>query len=100
MVDTISKMAHFIATRTTASAPKAVELIADRLPRYHGFPTTLISDRDMRLASELWAKYCERFKSKRALSSAWHQQTKGQIERVHKTLEQIIGIHIQADELA
>ena len=100
LVDTVSKMAHFIPTKTTISAAETVELLADRLVRYHGFPATLISDRDTRFVSELWGKFCERFKIKRALSSAWHPQTDGQTERVHRTLEQILRTHIQTDESA
>ena len=100
LVDTVSKMAHFIPTKTTISAAETVELLADRLVRYHGFPTTLISDRDTRFVSELWANFCERFKIKRALSSAWHPQTDGQTERVHRTLEQILRTYIQTDESA
>ena len=100
LVDTVSKMAHFIPTKTTVSAAETVELLADRLVRYHGFPTALISDRDTRFVSELWANFCERFKIKRALSSAWHPQTDGQTERVHRTLEQILRTYIQTDESA
>ena len=100
LVDSVSKMAHFIPTKTTVSAAETVELLADRLVRYHGFPTTLISDRDTRFVSELWGKFCERFKIKRALSSAWHPQTDGQTERVHRTLEQILRTYIQTDEAA
>ena len=100
LVDTVSKMAHFIPTKTTISAAETVELLADRLVRYHGFPATLISDRDTRFVSELWGKFCERFKIKRALSSAWHPQTDGQTERVHRTLEQILRTYIQTDESA
>ena len=98
LVDSVSKMAHFIPTRSTTTAADTLELLADRLVRYRGLPSTLISDRDVRFVSELWKLFCERFKIKRALSSAWHPQSDGQTERAHRTLEQILRCYIQSDE--
>ena len=37
-VNSASKMAHFIPTRTTATAEDTLELLAGRLVRYHGLP--------------------------------------------------------------
>ncbi|KAL8440666.1 hypothetical protein Emed_007669 [Eimeria media] len=91
-------MAHFIPTTATVTAEGVVQLLADRLVRYHGFPKVLLSDRDPRFTSELWRLFCERFDIKRALSSSWHPQTDGQTERVHRTLEQALRTYIQTDE--
>ncbi|KAL8440826.1 hypothetical protein Emed_007647 [Eimeria media] len=98
MVDTVSKMAHFIPTTSTVTAEGVVHLLADRLVRYHGLPKVLLSDRDPRFTSEIWRLLCERFDIKRALSSSWHPQTDGQTERVHRTLEQTLRTYIQTDE--
>lgn len=98
LVDSLSKMAHFVPTRSTATAEDTIELLADRLVRYHGLPRVLVSDRDVRFVSEIWRRFCEKFKIKQAMSSAWHPQTDGQTERVHRTLEQILRTYIQHDE--
>ncbi|CDJ63606.1 hypothetical protein ENH_00045770 [Eimeria necatrix] len=52
VVDSLSKMAHFIPAKKSHSAADTVELLAARLIRYHGFPDVLISDRDPRFQSE------------------------------------------------
>lgn len=98
LVDTVSKMAHFIPTKTTVSAEGVVSLLADRLVRYHGLPSVIVSDRDPRFVAELWELFCKRFQIKRALSSAWHPQTDGQTERVHRTIEQVLRTYIQSEE--
>lgn len=67
LVDSVSKMAHFIPTKTTASAAEVLELLADWLARYHGRPSTLISHCDVRFVSEIWETFCRRLKIKRAL---------------------------------
>ena len=89
----MSKMAHFIPT-----AAETVELLADRLVRYHGLPKVLVSDRDTRFVSELWEKFCNKFQIQRAMGSAWHPQSDGQTERVHRTLEQVLRTYLQTDE--
>lgn len=100
LVDRLSKMAHFLATRKSLTADETVELLADRLIRYHGFPDVLVSDRDPRFTSEVWTQLCKRFDIKRALSSAYHPQSDGQTERLNQTLEQMLRTYIQADERA
>jgi len=98
MVDSLSKMVHFVPTTKNVSAAGVVELLADRLVRYHGLPEKLVSDRDPRFTGELWGEMCKRFHIKRAMSTAFHPQTDGQTERVHRTVEQILRNYIQSDE--
>ena len=100
LVDTVSKMAHFIPTTTTVTAEGVVSLLADRLVRYHGLPQALISDRDPRFTSEVWELFCKRFLINRRLSSAWHPESDGQTERVHRTIEQVLRTYLQSDESA
>ncbi|CDJ33164.1 uncharacterized protein EMH_0014970 [Eimeria mitis] len=98
LVDSLSKVAHFIPTKKTANTADTIELLADQLIRYHGFPDVLISDRDPRFQSQLWQQLCQRFHIKRAMSSPDHPQSDGQTERVNRTLEQMLRTYIQTDE--
>ncbi|CDJ36185.1 LOW QUALITY PROTEIN: Retrotransposon nucleocapsid protein, related [Eimeria mitis] len=91
-------MAHFIPTKKSASTADTIELLADRLFRYLGFPDVLISDRDPRFQSQLWQQLCHRFHIKDAMSSPYHPQSDGQTERVSRTLEQMLSTYIQTDE--
>ena len=98
LVDTLSKITHFIPTRKASSVADSVTLLADRLIRYHGFLDILIWDRDPRFQSEIWTHLCARFNIKRAKSSPYHPQTDGQTERVNRTLEQMIRTYIKSNE--
>ncbi|CDJ56886.1 hypothetical protein EMWEY_00026150 [Eimeria maxima] len=81
-----------------SSAADTVALLADRLIRYHGFPETLVSDRDPRFTSEIWEALCSRFNIRAELSPRYHPQTDGQTERVNRTLEEMLRRYIQTDE--
>ncbi|CDI74846.1 OSIGBa0102B11.2 protein, related [Eimeria praecox] len=98
LVDSLSKMAHFVPAKKTFTAVDTVDVLADRLIRYHGLPEVLMPDRDPGFQSDLWQQLCARFNIKRALSSSYHPQSDGQTERVNRTLEQMLRTHIQSDE--
>ncbi|CDJ68431.1 hypothetical protein ENH_00052150 [Eimeria necatrix] len=98
MVDSPSKIAHFVPAKKSFTAADTVELLADRLIGYHGFPEVLISDREPHFQSDLWQQLCHRFNIKQAMSSSYHPQSDGQTERVNRTLEQMLRTYIQSDE--
>ncbi|CDJ53288.1 hypothetical protein EBH_0006870 [Eimeria brunetti] len=91
-------MAHFIPAKKSHSAADTLELLAECVIRYHGFPDVLVSDRDPRFQSEVWSQLFSRFNITRAMSSSYHPQTDGQTERVNRTLEQMLCTYVQADE--
>ena len=98
VIDSLSKMAHFIPTTSSLTAADLVLLFADRVVRYHGLPSTIVSDRDPKFVSEFWHQFCRRFAIRRALSTAWHPQTDGQTERLNRTIEQMLRTYIQSRE--
>ncbi|CDI81763.1 Similar to Transposon MAGGYgagandpolgenehomologues, related [Eimeria praecox] len=98
LVDSLSKMAHFVPATRTFTAADTVDVLADHLIRYHGLPGALISDRYPRFQSDLWQQLCMRFNITRALSSSYHPQSDGQTERVNRTLQQMLRTYIQSDE--
>ena len=75
LADTLSKMARFFPTTKTVTAEATVQLLADRLSHYQGFPQVLISDRDPRFQSCLWRQLCHRFNIKHAMPSAHRPQS-------------------------
>jgi hypothetical protein len=45
-VDRFSKMIIFIACKIIMDAPKVAKLYFNKIMRYHGLPSTIISDHD------------------------------------------------------
>ncbi|CAI7795068.1 unnamed protein product [Closterium sp. NIES-53] len=58
--------------------------------RYHGIPTTLISDRDPKFTSKFWKELMSLMGTRLAMSSAYHPQTDGQTERLNQIVEQLL----------
>ena len=92
IVDRFSKMAHFLPTTTSADAPTLAQLFHDGIVRLHGFPRSIVSDRDPRFLSSFWKELFELAGTTLRFSTANHPQTDGQTERTNRTLEQYLRI--------
>lgn len=98
LVDSLSKMVHFVPARRSYTAADIVESLAGVLIRCRGFSDTFLSDRDPRLQWDLWLKLCNRFDISRALSPSYHPLSDGQTERVNRGLKQMLQNYIQSHD--
>jgi transposase InsO family protein len=55
--------------------------------KLHGLPSTIVSDRDMIFTSHLWRELFRLAGVELRMSSAYHPQLDGQIERVNQCME-------------
>ena len=93
IVARFSKMAHFIPTNVTCTASKTASLFFDNIVRLHGFPRSIISDRDSRFLSNFWTELFSLCETTLRFSTPNHPQTDGQTERTNRTLEQYLRIY-------
>ena len=69
VVDWLTKIAHLIPTRTTASASDIAQLFVKEIVRLHRVPAKIISDRDAKFISKFWTTMFQSLrKSKFSLS--------------------------------
>lgn len=94
VVDRLSKQAHFIPTRDTATALDIADLFFSHIFRLHGVPTSIISDRDPKFTSVFWESLMKLMGTRLRMSSSRHPQTDGQSEVTIKTLEKYLRPYI------
>lgn len=87
IVDRLSKYGHFIALPTKFTSHKIAEVFVQEYIRLHGFPSTIVSDRDPIFLSEFWAEINWLQGTQLAKSSAYHPQSDGQTEALNKCWE-------------
>jgi hypothetical protein len=94
MVDKLTKMVHFAATKTAVSAPQLAQIVFNEVVRHHGVPENIISDRDTRFTSRFWKELWRLTGTKLLMSTAYHPQTDGQTERANRTLEDMLRHYV------
>jgi len=86
VVDRFSKYAHFIALGHPYTATSVARAFFDGIIRLHGFPSSIISDRDPVFTGHVWRDLFKMAGVKLRMSTAFHPQTDGQSEVVNKVI--------------
>jgi hypothetical protein len=86
VVDRFLKYAHFIALGHPYTASSVARAFFQEIVRLHGFPESIVSDRDPVFTGHVWRDLFRHAGVKLRMSTAFHPQTDGQSEVVNKTI--------------
>ena len=90
VVDTLSKMAHFVPCPAASKAEDVARLYVQNVFRLHGWPKAIITDRDGRFLDQFWQAMCAQVGARQIMSTAHHHETAGQAERMNRVLEEML----------
>jgi len=94
VVDRLTKMVHFISTIEKMLAEGLVRLFRDNVWKLHGLPESIILDRGPQFTAGLIRELNRILGIKSKISTAFHPQIDGQMERVNQELEQYLRMFI------
>lgn len=87
VVDRLSKYGHFAPLKADFSSLKVAETFMHSVVKLHGFPKSIVSDRDKVFTSKFWQHLFKLSGTSLAMSSSYHPQTDGQSEALNKCVE-------------
>ncbi|GJW38448.1 putative reverse transcriptase domain-containing protein [Tanacetum coccineum] len=86
IIDRLTKSAHFLPMKETDSMEKLTRQYLKEVVSRHGFPVSIISDRDSKFTSHFWKSLNEALGTQLDTSMAYHPKIDGQSERTIQTL--------------
>ena len=92
--DRMSKMTHFIPTSEETLAQGLATLFRENIWKLHGLPESIISDRGPQFATQMMKEVNQMLAISMDLSTAFHPQMDGQMERMNQDLEQFLRIFV------
>ena len=69
-------------------------LFFSQIFKYHGLPTSIVSDRDPKMTSLIWQGLFENLYTRLNFSLAYHPQTDGQSEIVNSTILDLLKSYV------
>ncbi|KAL0153009.1 hypothetical protein M9458_051679, partial [Cirrhinus mrigala] len=95
VVDRFSKACRFIPLPKLPSALETAEVLCNWVFWLYGLPEDIISDRGPQFTSRLWATFFRLLGVNVSLTSGYHPQADGQIERLNQELTRFLRTYCQ-----
>ncbi|KAL0202498.1 hypothetical protein M9458_000516, partial [Cirrhinus mrigala] len=98
IVDRFSKSCRLIPLKSLPTAmEKALELFS-HVFRIYGLPEDIVSDRGPQFTSRVWQAFCKQLDINVSLTSGYHPQSNGQVERLNQEIGRYLRTYCNREQ--
>ena len=91
-------MIHLKATTTNVLLEGIAKIYKNNIWKLHGISRKILSDRGPQFASKFMEEFTKALGTKRQLSTAYHPQTDGQIERINQEIGTFLQYYVNYEQ--
>jgi len=91
-------MVHLIPVNTKTTASQLSTIYVWEIVRIHGLPSLIVSNRDPKFTLEWWHELHRIMGTKLLMSTSFHPQTDGAMERANRSIGQMFRALIKPDQ--
>ncbi|KAL0157145.1 hypothetical protein M9458_048391, partial [Cirrhinus mrigala] len=95
VVDRFSKGFRFIPLPKLPTAMETAEALCNSVFRFYGLPEDIVSDRGPQFTSRLWSSFFHLLGVNVSLTSGYHPEANGQVERLNQELTRFLRAYCQ-----
>ncbi|KAI2645046.1 Transposon Tf2-9 polyprotein [Labeo rohita] len=95
VVDRFSKGCRLIPLPKLPTAMETAEALCNAVFRFYGLPEDIVSDRGPQFTSRLWASFFHLLGVNVSLTSGYHPEANGQVERLNQELTRFLRSYCQ-----
>ncbi|EFO92751.1 hypothetical protein CRE_26017, partial [Caenorhabditis remanei] len=89
--DAFSKFAIAKAT-ANQTAETTLKFLIENIVSIHGIPEEIVTDQGTNFMSKMFEEVCRILEVKHSISTAYHHETNGAVERLNRTLEEMLTL--------
>ena len=98
-LDRLTRMVILVPCREEGlTAEVFARLFMEHVVAHHGLPERLCSDRGTQWNNRFWAEVCRLMGMHMRMSSAYHPQFNGQVERQNRVIEEMLRHYVRPDQ--
>ncbi|KAK3534931.1 hypothetical protein QTP70_002016 [Hemibagrus guttatus] len=94
IIDRFSKACRLILLKGLPTAMETAQSLFHHVFRVYGIPEDIVSDRGTQFTSQVWKAFCKQLDINISLTSGYHPQSNGQVERLNQEIGRIPTPHV------
>uniref|UniRef100_A0A8C2EGQ3 Gypsy retrotransposon integrase-like protein 1 n=1 Tax=Cyprinus carpio TaxID=7962 RepID=A0A8C2EGQ3_CYPCA len=98
VIDRFSKSCHFIPLSGLPTALQTAEALLNHVFRLFGLPEDIVTYRGPQFTSRVWRELCSKLNINVSLTSGYHPQASGQVERLNQDLTRFLRIYCHQNQ--